>query len=465
MQENKKMNFVIGLGRSGFWAAKYLKETGMNVTVIENKTNATLEETKKELELLSIKVLLNQPFEYKTFSNSIHDIESIILSPGINLDNKTVLDLKKSGVKISGEINIGWDALKHLNWVGITGTNGKSTVTHLLSHILQCNDFKAPTAGNIGTPLCKYAYECNTNDTKLDWIVAELSSYQLEMGKEIKPKIGIWTTFTPDHLERHKTIENYFNIKNNLLIQSEFRIYNYDDKHLRESVNILSKGIWVTTSCKEEYINRCDYWINEKGYIIEQGKSLFKIDEFKLIGQHNLQNLLLAIAAVRKIGLKEIEIKKALKTYIQLPHRLETIYKTKSLEIINDSKATNFDSSIAGINSVKGSPIIICGGIIKDGDSNSWVSKIKDKADSIFLYGESAKTLQFLLKKGGFRREIYIYNDLSELINAVLCYAENKKIKTILFSPSCSSFDQFKDFEERGNHFKSIVKRSLKKKT
>jgi len=116
---------VIGLGRSGFWAAKYLKETGMNVTVIENKTNPTLEKTKKELEQLSINVLLNQPFEYKAFSNSIQNIESIILSPGIHLDNQTVLDLKESGIKISGEINIGWDALKHLNWVGIQELMGK----------------------------------------------------------------------------------------------------------------------------------------------------------------------------------------------------------------------------------------------------------------------------------------------------------------------------------------------------
>ena len=149
-------------------------------------------------------------------------------------------------------------------------------------------------------------------------------------------------------------------------------------------------------------------------------------------------------------------------TYEQLPHRLETIYKTDSLEIINDSKATNFDSSIAGINSLNGRAIIICGGIMKNGDSQSWVTAMKEKANSIFLFGKSASALKLILEKGEFKKEIFIFQELSELINSVIIYAKTKEIKTILFSPSCSSFDQYKDFEERGNEFKSIVKLSLK---
>ena len=462
VQENKKINYVIGLGKSGFWAAIYLKSLGKNVTVLEDKTSELLKKRKKELEKFEVKVILNKPFEYKEFSNYIDDIESVIISPAIHLDDKTVVDLKKAGIKVYGEINIGWTSLRGIDWVGITGTNGKSTVTHLLSHILEYNNVVAPSAGNIGTPLCKYAFDYKIQSKKIDWIIAELSSYQLEIAKDINPKIGIWTTFTPDHLDRHKTIENYFNIKNNLLSQSKFRIYNYDDIYLRRSITILKKGIWITTSDKKEDIQKCNYWVDKQGFIIEQGESLFNIDKFKLIGKHNLQNLLLATAAARKIGLKGFDIKEALTTYEQLPHRLETIYKTDSLEIINDSKATNFDSSIAGINSLKGRTIIICGGIMKNGDTQSWVSAMKEKANSIFLFGKSASALKLILEKGEFKKEIFIFQELSELIKSVLIYARTKEIKTILFSPSCSSFDQYKDFEERGNEFKSIVKVSLK---
>ena len=219
-----------------------------------------------------------------------------------------------------GEANIGWHNLKDINWVGITGTNGKTTVTHLLSHILSHNKLEAPPAGNIGTPFCKYAHDHNSNK-KLDWIIAELSSYQIEIACEIKPTIGIWTTFTPDHLDRHKTLENYFKIKNHLLKSSKIRIYNYDDYYLKSSSKKLSRGIWVSLDYKNKTIKDCDYWLDEKGYIVEKGIALFHSDALKLKGQHNILNLLLATAAARKIGLTGKKIKNSLKTYKQLPHR------------------------------------------------------------------------------------------------------------------------------------------------
>ena len=137
----------------------------------------------------------------------------------------------------------------------------------------------------------------------IDWLITELSSYQIEITDKLKPKIGIWTTFTSDHLERHKNLENYFNIKNKLLKNSEIRIYNYDDKNLRNSSQKLSKGIWVTTSASSLTRKNCDYWIDQEGYVNEKGKRLFDTKFFNLKGEHNLQNLLLASAAARKICL------------------------------------------------------------------------------------------------------------------------------------------------------------------
>ena len=455
-----KINLVIGLGRSGYWAAKFLNSKGERVIVLEEKINDQLIIYKKDLENIGIEVYLEFPFEFEKISQWIKNIKFVILSPAINMNNQTVLHLKNAGIKVLGEANIGWSYLKDINWVGITGTNGKSTVTHLLSHILRENKLEAPPAGNIGIPFCKYAYDYNSNK-KFDWIIAELSSYQIEIASEIKPKIGIWTTFTPDHLERHKTLDNYFKIKNHLLKSSEIRIYNYDDNYLKTSYKKLAKGIWVSLNYKNKSVENCDFWLDEKGYIVEKGIILFHSDALKIKGKHNILNLLLATAAARKIGLTGKDIKNSLKNYKQLAHRLETIYYEKNLEVINDSKATNFDSSLSGIKSLNNGQVIIIGGRIKKGDSKLWSSIILEKCEGVFLYGEGSKELKRILRRAGFIEDIFVYNELKDLIPESINYLKKRKLKILLFSPACSSFDQFKDYEERGNYFKFLVKKYL----
>ena len=461
LKKEEKINFVIGLGRSGFWAAKFLSSLGKRVIVLERNENKELLKTKKILEKLDISVFLNKKFLFDEFSPYLHQIESVVVSPAIPFDHKTVVKLKKRGIMVLGEINIAWENLKNINWIGVTGTNGKTTVTHLLSHILRENKLFAPFAGNIGTPLCKIASSIKRK--KIDWLVAELSSYQIEIAAlSIKPKIGIWTTFTPDHMDRHKTLDNYFKIKNSLLKQSEFRIYNYNDKYLRENSKSLSSGIWITTNSNESDLNHCDYWINNEQFIVERKQKLFSVKNFKLKGNHNAQNLLLAVAAARKIGLSSERIKEALLSYKQLPHRMETIYKDKELEVINDSKATNFDSSIAGMNAIKGDLIIISGGRLKSGDFNEWVKVINNKAKAVFLFGESSETLKKLILEKKFKKDIMTFDDLSEVVNYTYYYVEKNPTETILFSPSCSSFDQFINYEQRGDIFKELIHEKFK---
>ena len=455
-----KINLVIGLGRSGYWVAKFLNSKRKRVIVLEEKINDQLAIYKRDLENIGVTVFLGFPFEFEKISQWENNINHVILSPAIDMENQTVLKLKNAGIKVIGEANIGWNYLKEINWVGITGTNGKTTVTHLLSHILSQNKLKAPFAGNIGIPFCKYAYDYNLNKN-IDWIIAELSSYQIEIASEIKPKIGIWTTFTPDHLDRHKTLENYFKIKNHLLKSSEIRIYNYDDDYLKSFYKKLAKGTWVSLDYKNKNIKNCDFWLDEKGYIVEKGIILFHSNSLKLKGKHNILNLLLVTAAARKIGITGKNIRNSLKTYKQLPHRLETIYSSKNLEVINDSKATNFDSSFSGISSLDKGQIIIIGGRIKKGNSKLWSDIILEKCKGVFLYGESSKELKSILLKAGFMEDIFIHNELNDLIPKAINYLKKRKLKILLFSPACSSFDQFKDYEERGNYFKLLIKKYL----
>lgn len=454
------INLVIGLGKSGFWAAKYLRSINKRVIVWESKDGIEFLERKKELEELNILVSLNKEFVFEEIQPFLKEIESVVVSPSIPYDHITIIELKKKGIKVIGEINVAWEILKDTNWIGITGTNGKTTVTHLLSHILCDTGLYAPFAGNIGTPLCKYAH--SKKHEKIDWVVAELSSYQIEISPEVKPNIGIWTTFTEDHLERHKTLENYFNIKKSLLEKSDFRIYNYDDKNLRNHYSSLSRGVWITTSFDKSNFIHCDYWIDEQAYIVERGKKLFKLEHFSLKGMHNLQNLLLVIAAARKVGLSGKKIKDSLSNYKQLPHRMETIYKNNDLEIINDSKATNFDSSIAGISSIEGQIIIIAGGRLKGNEYSEWIKVLKKKVKCVFLFGESSKVLKMALINEGFKKNIFEFSELKELLNFVFHYLQNNRVGTLLFSPSCSSFDQFKNYEERGDYFKKLISEKLK---
>jgi len=247
-----------------------------------------------------------------------------------------------------------------------------------------------------------------------------------------------------------------------LLEKSDFRIYNYDDKNLRNHYSSLSRGDWITTSFDKSNFIQCDYWIDDQAFIIERGKRLFKLEHFSLKGMHNLQNLLLVIAAARKVGLSGKKIKDSLSYYKQLPHRMETIYKNNDLEIINDSKATNFDSSIAGINSIEGQIIIISGGRLKGNEYSEWIKVLKKKVKCVFLFGESSKVLKMALINEGFKKEIFEFLELKELLNFVFQYLQNNKGGTLLFSPSCSSFDQFKNYEERGDHFKKLISEKLK---
>ena len=461
--KHKKKNYlIVGLGKSGFWAARFLRSQGNNILVIDEDENEELSNFQKILVKDGIKVILNKPFLYNEIIPYLPNIDHVILSPSINLDQETVFDLKRNNISILGEIDIGWHYFRKLNWVGVTGTNGKTTVTDLLSHLLSKNHLIAPKAGNIGIPLCKHAYDSYLNKKNIDWLITELSSYQIEITDVIKPKIGIWTTFTSDHLDRHKNLENYFNIKNKLLKNSEIRIYNYDDFNLRNSSDKLLNGIWVSSNSDSLNKEKCDYWIDKEGFVNEQGIKLFDTNFFNLKGEHNLQNLLLATAAARKIGLTGENISNALLSYKNLPHRLETIFKNTKIEIVNDSKATNADSSIVGINTIQNSQIIISGGRKKEGDYKNWAKVISKKCNSIFLYGESAYELKILLSKEEVKKKIFCFKTLSDLVDEVLAYAKREKVSTILFSPACSSFDQFKNYEERGNYFKFLINKATK---
>ena len=454
---------VVGLGRSGIGAAKLLNQQGKKVVIIEKSNDEKFESISKELNDLGITVELGIPLEFSSFEPWLKDLSRVVISPSVPWDHPTLNNLRIQGIKVQSEISLAWEELKHIPWIAITGTNGKTTVTKMLKHVLEKNKIKTSMGGNVGISVSDIALEVNNNQTKLpSWLIIELSSYQIETAPEITPAIGIWTTFSADHLERHKSLENYFAIKKGLLEKASIRIYNSDDRFLKSQLNKLRNGIWISATRRNKFINTNKFWINKEGIICEEEKELFDSSVIQLPGKHNLQNLLMVVSAAREVGLSPKAIEKGIKDFKGIPHRLEFIGQIESTKIFNDSKATNYEAARIGLEAINSPLLVLAGGESKEGDESSWLNQLNKSCSGVFLFGSSAKLLKDKIKASGFKKEITIFKDLKEATNAALALGVKKKVPSIILSPACSSFDQYKDFEERGNHFKEIIKPFLK---
>ena len=458
-KQSNQIHIVLGLGSSGISAAKLLNSEGKNVLVLENNSNEKLINISNKLKSEGIKViLLGEPLHINNFTPWIGRIGSIIVSPGIDWEHKALKELRSININVKGEVELAWERLNHIPSIGITGTNGKTTVTNMLNHVLKLNNLNTVMGGNVGNALSKIALESiNNNYQELNWLVLELSSYQIEGSPKVAPTIGIWTTFTPDHLERHNDIETYFKIKRSLLEKSSIRIYNSDDQYLFSKRKELPKGIWVGTNQQSFYSQYPKFWIDQKGYIFEDQKQLFHSSILKIPGKHNLQNLLLATAAAREIGLDPSSIAKSINSFKAIPHRLEYLGKLNNLSFYNDSKATNFDSSLIGLKSIPQPIILLAGGIQKKGDYLPWMKQVKQSTNGIVLFGLSANNLKEALLMSSYTGEIIVKKNLEEATIASIDIARKTNSKSILLSPACASFDQYQNYEERGDHFKKLV--------
>ena len=221
-KQSNQIHIVLGLGCSGISAAKLLKSEGKNVLVLENNSNKNLLNISNKLKSEGINViLLDEPLHINNFTPWIESVCSITVSPGIDWEHIALKELRGKNINVQGEVELAWERLTHIPSIGITGTNGKTTVTNMLNHILKLNNLNTDMGGNVGKALSKIALENMKNkNQELNWLVLELSSFQIEGSPKVEPTIGIWTTFTPDHLERHNDIESYFKIKRSLLEKS-----------------------------------------------------------------------------------------------------------------------------------------------------------------------------------------------------------------------------------------------------
>jgi UDP-N-acetylmuramoylalanine--D-glutamate ligase len=487
---------VIGLGRSGVAAARLLKREGWEVELSDRNTSHTLLQQQQELAAEQIIVKLG----YSLDLNSSDLPELIVVSPGVPWDIPLLIKARELGIETIGEMELAWRHLQAIPWVGITGTNGKTTTTSLVAAIFQAAGLNAPACGNIGyaaaevallygergeqgererggqgeliqNPVLKSFVEGNLPhklfaksqiQNPLDWVIGEISSYQIESSPTLAPRIGIWTTFTPDHLARHKTLENYYNIKADLLKRSHLQIFNGDDAYLSKlGASHWQNAYWTSVKGK-------DYLIGDKGFYIEDGwvverlntihsddERIVEVSALRMVGEHNLQNLLMSVAAARLAGIAQEAIHRAISEFSGVPHRLEHICTWEGIDFINDSKATNYDAAEVGLASVKSPAILIAGGEAKEGDDSAWLAKIITQASAVLLIGKAAPIFANRLQEVGYTN-YEIVETMARAIPKSAELAKQHQAPVVLLSPACASFDQYTSFEHRGDDFRQL---------
>ncbi|MDR1784336.1 MAG: UDP-N-acetylmuramoyl-L-alanine--D-glutamate ligase [Endomicrobium sp.] len=432
-----KLNIgVLGLGKSGIAAANLAIKLGYNVFASDIK--------EIKIKKLNKKIIK----EFGCHSDRILSSDIIIKSPGINLNIPILKKARKKNIKIISELAFSLKNSKCKKVIAVTGTNGKTTTTDLISKIIKAVYEDSIISGNIGYPLSDKALQT----TKNTLITIELSSYQLEDTPHFKPNIAILLNISPDHLEHHKTINAYIKAKEKILINQksrDFAIINYDDKICRKiSKKTKAKVIFFSKS----YIKNGIFYNNGNIIIHVKGKNVVIKPNINIIGMHNIENILAATAASYVLGIDPLIIEKVISKYKGMKHRIEFVRTLNGVNYYNDSKSTNINSTKVALESFSKNILLIMGGRDKGNAYTSIKELIKQRVKSIFLIGEASSKIKKDLN------DYTTFIDCGNIEHAVKqIFKTAVRGDTVLLSPACASFDQFKNFEERGEVFKKAV--------
>jgi UDP-N-acetylmuramoylalanine--D-glutamate ligase len=449
---------IIGLGRSGNAAARLLTQQGWQVTLSDRNNSASLQQQQQQLTAEGITVDLGQDFKPDA------SIDLVVVSPGVPWDIPALKTARELGIETIGEMELAWRSLSTVPWVGITGTNGKTTTTALTAAIFQGAGLHAPACGNIGNAACELALQQTDPSAKpLDWVIAELSSYQIESSSTLSPQIGVWTTFTPDHLNRHYTLENYYKIKAKLLNHSQHQVINGDDPYLRKTAGEQwSEACWTSVRGKTGLVAHPETGLYiEDGWVKQDNQPIVAVNALRMVGRHNQQNLLMAVATARLAGIEIEAIASAIASFPGVPHRLEQICTWKGIDWINDSKATNYDAAQVGLAAVADPVILIAGGEAKQGEDTEWIQTIHQKVATVLLIGDAAPLFAQRLQQSHYEA-VALVETLENAIVKAAEIAPQLGAKVVLLSPACASFDQYNSFEHRGEHFRQLCQELLR---
>jgi UDP-N-acetylmuramoylalanine--D-glutamate ligase len=451
-----KKVLVVGFGLSGVAVAKYMAKQGARVVVTDVKQKSELLESVNACHDLKIEYELGR-HNSKSFTTA----DLIVVSPGVPLNIKPLDEAREARIPITNEIELAAAALKE-PLIAVTGTNGKTTVTTLLGEMFKADGRQVYVGGNIGKPLLDYV----TEGQKADVVVAELSSFQLDLTQRLIPAVAVFTNIEEDHLDRYPDMEAYTQAKRRLLSvcdKNSFVVLNHDNPNVaRFSAENPGKLMWFTRKnpievggeFAEQFVGA--YYDAGKKQLVAKvtGKEeVYDVSQLRIFGDHNKENLMAAICAARAMGVSQKAIQSVILSFKGVPHRLEFIRRKDGVYFFNDSKGTNVMSVQRSLSAFAQNPIIlIAGGKDKNQEFGPLGELVRRKCKILILLGEAKEKINRSL---GDYAETYLVGTFEEAV--LLAFQKSRSGDIILLSPGCASYDMFRNYEERGDYFKKLV--------
>ena len=451
---NRQTVLVLGTGRSGVAAAKQIIAMGGEVVFFD--ANPKVDEKKllsqfKKKEAMKIAKVIKG----KLSDRDLLKIDAAVISPGIPMDEPYVLSIHTAQIPLIGEIELAYQSCKG-KLAAVTGTNGKTTTVSLIGEILKSKFADTHVVGNIGNPFTAEALDTEEQSAT----VCEVSSFQLESIVDFRPNVSAITNITPDHLDRHKMMKNYIAVKESIAsnqTEEDSIVLNYMDPELRKfgkKRNLKPKVIWFSSEEEPKegfFLRDGDFYYRTK----EEEKKLFATKDLHLLGKHNYENVMCAMAVGMQMGVPMEQIIKVCKKFKPVEHRIEFVRERSGVRYYNDSKGTNVDAAIQALRAMPGPVLLIGGGYDKHVDFDAWVKEFKGRVKYLVLIGQTRNQIAACAKKNGFHNLMFA-EDMDEAVKDCAAYADPGDY--VLLSPACASWGMFKDYEERGRIFKDCVK-------
>ncbi|TAH64883.1 MAG: UDP-N-acetylmuramoyl-L-alanine--D-glutamate ligase [Anaerolineaceae bacterium] len=449
MDLKDKRVLVFGAGKSGVSATRLLQRIGATVVLYDGNCDINISSLEDKLDTRKNLELYFGEFP----KDKLDHISLMILSPGIAIDNPFVEEVNLKGIPIWGEIELAYRYSKG-KVIGITGTNGKTTTTSLVGEIMSAYFNQVYVVGNIGNPYTDIALD--TTDESVT--IIEISSFQLETIHEFCPDISVILNITPDHLNRHHTMENYIKLKKSIAVNQDKRnlcILNYEDVHTRKIGDEIDTRVMYFSS---EHIP--DYGLYLEGDDIlykkdDSIKHICNVNELRVLGKHSYENVMAGVGIAIEMGIPLDIIHQTIISFNAVEHRIEYVDTIDGVSYYNDSKGTNPDASIKAVQAMKAPTILIGGGFDKGLAFDGWVSSFNGKVKCLVLMGETREKIAASARNYGFDNIIMV-NNLKEAVRISARKAEDGD--AVLLSPACASWGMFDNYEQRGRMFKEYVR-------
>ncbi|MFV0342238.1 MAG: UDP-N-acetylmuramoyl-L-alanine--D-glutamate ligase [Anaerocolumna sp.] len=449
MKLEENVVLVFGTGLSGIAATNLLQNTNTEIILFDTNTDLNRDEIKEKLSPeFNGEILLGELSD-----EVLEKVGITVLSPGVPTDLDIVNKMREKNITIIGEIELAYYFSKG-KIAAITGTNGKTTTTTLLGEIMNTYYKEVFVVGNIGIPYTKVARD--TTDESV--VVAEMSSFQLETIEAFRPDVSAILNITPDHLNRHHTMENYIKAKFNITKNqnsTDVCVLNYEDPVLREFGDALPCKVIYFSS--QHTLSQGIYLQDENIiYSMDDTKEIIcNIHELNIFGRHSYENVMAAVAMSLALNVPVSCIKTAIKAFVAVEHRIEFVTTKNGVKYFNDSKGTNPDASMKAIESMEFPTYLIAGGYDKGSEFDEWIEAFQGKIKSLVLIGQTKEKIAKTARNHGYHH-IVMTDTLEEAVNICFEHADNGEC--VLLSPACASWGMFKDYEERGRLFKEYVK-------